>query len=166
MTTKLNKVRKLLPGQTPTSSLVTPTPAGQPYNLSPWNYAGTEGADYTDTDYTDDIVDWILVSFRTEVEAASEVSRTAALLHSDGCVNFVDRCALELSQNIDSIYIVVEHRNHIGVMTPHEIPILNGILTYDFTLQDSYKDPTSYGQKQLAPDVWGMFCCDGNQQGG
>ncbi len=163
MRTKLNTVRKLLPGQTPTSNLVTPTPAGQPYHASPWNYAGTEGTDFVDTDYTDNMVDWILVSFRTELEAASEVSRTAALLLSNGNVDFVDRCALELSQNIDSVYVVVEHRNHIGVMTPYEIPILDGVLTYDFSTQDSYKDPTSYGQKQLASDVWGMFCCDGNQ---
>jgi len=164
MKTKLNTVRKLLPVQTPTSNLVTPTPAEQPYGISPWNYTGTEGEDFTDADYTEELVDWVLVSFRTEVEAAAEVSRTAALLLSNGNVDFVDRCALDLSQNIDSVYAVVEHRNHIGVMTPYKIPILNGVLTYDFTLQDSYKDPTSYGQKQLAPDVWGMFCCDGNQQ--
>ncbi len=161
--TMLNTVRKLLPGQTPTSSLSTPTPAGQPYALSPWNYAGTEGADFTDADYTDDTVDWVLVSFRTDKEASSEISRTAALLLNNGYINFVDRCALDLSQNIDSLHIVVEHRNHIGVMTPYKIPILNDTLTYDFTSQDSYKDPTSSGQKQLAPSVWGMFCCDGNQ---
>jgi len=164
MKTELNTVRKLLPGQTPTSSLITPTPAGQPYDVPPWNYTGIEGGDFTNTDYSDDMVDWILVSFRTEIQAAFEVSRTAALLYNDGCINFIDRCALELSQNIDSVYIVVEHRNHIGVMTPYKIPILNGVLTYDFTTQDSYKNPTSSGQKQLAPNVWGMFCCDGNQQ--
>jgi len=164
MTTKLNTVRKLLPGQTPASNLVVPTPAGQPYGISPWNYVGTEGADFTVADYTDDVVDWVLVSFRAASEAASEVSQTAALLLSNSAVNFIDRCALDLSQNIDSVYVIVEHRSHIGVMTPDKIPILNGVLNYDFTLQDSYKDPTSYGQKQVAPDVWSMYCCDGNQQ--
>jgi len=164
MTTKLNTVRKLLPGQTPASNLVVPTPAGQPYGISPWNYVGTEGADFTVADYTDDVVDWVLVSFRAAPEAASEVSQTAALLLSNSAVNFIDRCPLDLSQNIDSVYVIVEHRSHIGVMTPNKIPILNGVLNYDFTLQDSYKDPTSYGQKQVAPDVWSMYCCDGNQQ--
>jgi len=42
MHTTLNSTRKLLPGQTPSSSLVTPTPAGQPYNMPPWSYSGTE----------------------------------------------------------------------------------------------------------------------------
>jgi len=62
MTTQLSNVRKLLPGQTPASNLATPTPAGQPYSIAPWNYVGTEGTDWTDADYTGEETDWVLVS--------------------------------------------------------------------------------------------------------
>ncbi len=162
MTTILSTVRKLLPGQTPASGLAIPTPAGQPYNVAPWNYTGTEGANWTDADYTGDEVDWILVSFRTGTTKSTEVAQTAALLNKDGSVRFPDRCAL-LASAADSIYVVVEHRNHLGIMTPTPIELVNGTLVHDFRTTDSFKDLTSFGQKQLATGDWGMYCGDANQ---
>jgi len=35
-------------------------------------------------------------------------------------------------------------------MSPDAIPIVGGMLTYDFMSSDSYRDITSFGQKQLA----------------
>lgn len=163
MSTTLNTQRKLLPGQIPSSSLVVPTPPGQPYGIAPWNYTGIEGNNFTNADYHNDIVDWVLISFRTGTQASSNIATTAGLLHSSGHIELPDRCALYQSQNYDSLYILIQHRNHIGIMSPHKIPVLNGTIQYNFTLQNSYKDPTSYGQKQLNTGTWGMYCCDGNQ---
>ena len=154
--------RGLLPGQTPVSALVTPTPTGQPYSAAPWSYSGTEGGNWTDNDYPNDVVDWLLVSFRTSTEKNSEVSMTAALLRQDGSIDFPARCALGLGV-ADSVYIVIEHRNHMGIMSPDAIPVIGGMLTYDFSTSDSYRDPTSFGQKQLADGTWVMFAGDGNQ---
>ncbi len=162
MSTALSSFRKLLPGQIPTNDLANLTPAGQPYHTAPWNYAGTEGADWTDADYTGDETDWVLVSFRNGIEKSTEVAMTAALLKKDGRVEFVDRCALTTDM-ADALHIVIEHRNHIGVMTPQQINIVNNALTYDFRLTDSYRDQTSFGQKQLATGEWLMFTGDGNQ---
>jgi len=155
MRTTLNTARKLLPGQIPTSNLATPTPAGQPYSIAPWNYTGTEGADWTETD-------WVLVSFRTDIQKNTQVGMTAGLLHKDGSIVFPNRCALA-STVASPLYIMVEHRNHIGVMTPQPINLIDGTLTYDFRLADSYRDPTSFGQKQLANGEWVMFAGDANQ---
>ncbi len=162
MTTTLN-ARGLLPGQTPASNLVTPTPAGQPYNRAPWNYAGTEGATWTDADYTADVVDWVLVAFRTGTTRSTEIAKTAALIHQDGTISFPNRCALTSGTGVDSVYILVEHRNHIGVMSPQPISITNGTLTYDFRTADSFRDPTSFGQKQLPTGEWAMYGGDINQ---
>ncbi len=162
MSTTLSASRKLLPGQTPVNNLATPIPAGQPYHIAPWNYAGTEGTNWTDTNYVGDETDWILVSFRSGIEKNTEVAMTAGLLKKDGRVEFVDRCALTADM-ANALYIVVEHRNHIGVMTPQLINIVNNALTYDFRLTDSYRDQTSFGQKQLATGEWVMFTGDGNQ---
>jgi len=162
MTTVLSTVRKLLPGQTPTSNLATPTPAGQPYSIAPWNYTGTEGAGWTDVDYTGDEVDWILVSFRTGTGKTTEVAQTAALLNKDGSVRFPDRCAL-LASAADSVYVVVEHRNHMGIMSPTPIEVVNGVLVHDFRTTDGYKDPTSFGQKQLSTGDWAMYTGDSDQ---
>ncbi len=163
MTTELNVGRGLLPGQTPTSSLVSPTPAGQPYSYAPWNYTGTEGTGWTDADYASDVVDWVLVHFRTETTRSTELAKTAALLHKDGTIRFPNRCALPSGVGVDSVYILVEHRNHIGIMSPQAVEITNSTLTYDFRTADSFRDPTGFGQKQLPTGEWVMFGGDIDQ---
>lgn len=163
MTTTLNTGRQILPGQTPVGELATPTPAGQPYNRPPWNYTGTEGANWTNDDYPAEAVDWVLVSFRTGIQKTTQIGMTAALLLKDGKVDIPATFALP--DNADSTYIVVEHRNHMGVMTPQAIPVVAGdTLTYDFTLADSYNgDGTGAGQKQMSTGKWAMYAGDADQ---
>jgi len=163
MRNTLNNTRGLLPGQTPVSGLATPTPAGQPYSRTPWNYTGTEGATWTDADYIPSIVDWVLLSFRTETEKNTEVAQTAAIINQDGSIALVDRCGFDAIQGVDSVYIVLEHRNHMGIMTPEKIEIVNGTLTYDFRTSNSFRNSTSFGQKQLPTGEWAMYAGDVDQ---
>ncbi len=162
MHTSLNTIRGVLPGQTPINPFVTPTPAGQPYNISPWFYAGTEGLDFTSADYSSDIVDWVLVSFRTTPFKSSEVLSTAGLVKSDGKVVFPDSCFMSPSVG-GPFYIVIEHRNHVGVMSDQLVEIVEYGLTYDFRVRESYKNSTTYGQKQIIPGVFCMIAGDGDQ---
>jgi len=161
MTTKLSNNRKILPGQTPISPLVSPTPAGHPYSIAPWNHPGTEGATFTDANYTGNEVDWVLVSVRTATSKISEQAAAAGLLMKDGTINFTADCPLETTDP-GPFYIVVEHRNHMGIMTPQPVSAVNKELIYDFTAQDSYRDAagTGIGQKELAPGVWAMLSGD------
>ncbi len=163
MSTTLNTGRHLLPGQTPSGNLATPTPAGQPYHRMPWNYTGMEGANWTDANYSPDVVDWLLVSFRVDIEKNTEIGRRAALLLKDGTVEILDD--FELPSNApNAMYIIIEHRNHIGAMTPQAIMIVNNTLTYDFTLADSYNGGgTGTGQKQLPSGKWVMLAGDADQ---
>jgi len=159
MTTGLATSRNILPGQTPTSNLVTPTPAGQPYNLAPWNYPGNEGADFTDADYDNFSVDWVLLALRKSINKSDQVAQTAAILQKDGSLRFMDNCPLEVADN-GPFYIVVEHRNHMAAMSPNLIAVQTDVLTYDFTAQDSYTGNGGFGQIELAPDVWGLYAGD------
>jgi len=161
MTTILNTDRGLLPGQTPIGALATPTPAGQPYNSAPWNYAGTEGMGWTDADYSSNVVDWVLVSFRTDIQKNTEVAMSAGLLMKDGGITFPDACGLNTTH--DSVYVVIEHRNHMGIMTPEAIPIVDGVLNYDFSTLNSYRNEASFGQKQMPDGKWVMFSGDTDQ---
>ncbi len=160
MKTKLNQ-RGILPGQTPVNPSVAPTPAGQPFTTSPWNYDGTE---WGNTDfYVEDRVDWVLVSLRTETTKDSEIYRTAAQLKKDGTVEFY-RPIMDLTSIADSVHIVVEHRNHLGVMSPNKVPVREGRFEYDFTSENSFRDPTGVGQVEIAPDVWAMIVGDSSQE--
>lgn len=153
--------RGLLPGQNPINSETTRTPVGQPYHLSPWNYGGTEGTNWADNDYRDNTVDWLLVSFRTDISADSEIKQTAALLLNNGEIDFPDRCVLS-SSVADSLYILIEHRNHMGIMSPTPVLLIDNTLTHDFTLNDSYQDGTGYGQINMG-GKWAMFAADADQ---
>ncbi len=118
---------------------------GQPYGIAPWNYLGTEGVGWQSTDYPADAVDWVLVSLRSAEDAQTTVGRAAGLLLSDGTVSVDIQL---LSGNVlGAYYVVLEHRNHLPVMSPTLLPVSNNEITYDFTVANSYSSSTSFGQK-------------------
>lgn len=162
MTTILNTERRLLPGQTPESNLAMATPAGQPYAVSPWSYTGTEGSNWTDVDYSSDIVDWVLVSVRSGTAKSTKLESKAGLVKKDGSVFFPE--AFSNLSDIQAGYIVVEHRNHLPVMTPMAIGISNNLMSYDFTARDSYVTPTDFGQKDIN-GIWVMYAGDIDKSG-
>jgi hypothetical protein len=145
MSTLLNQ-RGLLPGQTHIGPFGVDTPAGQPYSGAPWNYNGTEGK--PGITYAATVVDWVLVSLRTDsLSATSTVLRKAALLHEDGHITFSDAC---YNLPTGTYFVVIEHRNHMGVMSGR-VNVQSTTLTFDFTQQDSYiiANPPSFGQIQV-----------------
>jgi Bacterial Ig domain/Bacterial cadherin-like domain len=143
MSNLLNQ-RGLLPGQTPIGLNAIATPNLQPYTGAPWNYAGTEVMPIGG--YAADIVDWVLVSLRSDSLSIASVLKVAGLLHADGSVTFVNPC---FTIPNGSYYVLVEHRNHMGVMSDKKVTVTSGTLTYDFTTKDSYaqNNPPTYGQK-------------------
>ncbi len=174
MRANLSIDRSVLPGQTPTNPLVSPTPAGHPYAEYPWAYLGNEGDGWTDLDYENvvrdndnkEVIDWVYVSFRWDIGKPTEFANAAALLLEDGTVVFVGECYVNRSLK-DPFYILVEHRNHLGIMSQYPLNISNGKVIYDFTTQDSYRDlpnPTGFGQKEVRPGVFAMFAGDCAQE--
>jgi hypothetical protein len=147
-------------------------PAGQPYNAAPWNYNGAEGDGFdsegnvtnASAGYPVEVVDWVLVSLRTSPDdTGTPLCQSAALLYSDGRIVFVDEfggcCALDPD---GSYYLVIEHRNHLIVMSDVALPIVDGKITYDFRVQQSYIDDlggfgTAVGQKELIVDGQTIF---------
>lgn len=163
MTTRLNE-RGLLPGKTPIGLAYNgATPAGQPYNTTPWNYTGKEGDDWTDENYAGTETDWVLVSFRTDITKSSEIARTAALVNADGSITFPAECIIEANDGT-TLYVVVEHRGHMGAMSAKSVEIEGGTFTYDFRIENSYDaNGTGSGQKEIAPGVWAMYTGDTDQ---
>ena len=178
MRTTLNE-SLLLPGQLSqdpfSGDVCTPK---HPYNTAPWNYMGLEGDLYDSgcdplndvtAGYPATVVDWVLVSLRTDPTNGTEaVCQRAALLHDDGSIEFVadaECCDIDILQ---SYYIVIEHRNHLIVMSHEAIPVVDGALTYDFRVQESYIDDpfgsgSFVGQKEVLPGVFAMFAGNGDQ---
>jgi hypothetical protein len=182
MRTTLNNLR-VLPGQTYLDPFFgTPhyTPPGEPYCNPPWNYCGTEGNSYDsfgvpgNAGYPPTAVDWVLVSVRADsAGTGGPLCQAAALLHNDGHIEFVQPfncCTLNLNL---TYYLVIEHRNHLIVMSHQKVSIVRGntisTMTYSFCNQQSYEDPNFAGfdifarQKEIIPGSFAMFTGNGDQ---
>ncbi len=135
-------------------------PSGQPYNNPPWNYNGSEGGGWQQSDYPAGAIDWVLISLRTSPQPSSEVAKAAALLMEDGTIL---PASIELNGSSETaFYIVVEHRNHIPAMTPTAIPLVNNTLTYDFRVNNSFNAGVGFGQTQLGTE-WALFAGEVSQ---
>jgi hypothetical protein len=137
-------------------------PVNQPYNAAPWNYYGTESLI---PGQVPNKVDWVLVELRDAVSAASAtpsaiISRKAALILSDGSVvNHDGSPDLEFTNTVSNqLFVVIWHRNHLGMMSATPLTESGGIYTYNFTtgLGMAYLN----GQKLLSSGIYGMFAGD------
>ncbi len=156
MRTTLND-RGLLPGQSSLDNQALSN-IGHPYYNAPWFYQEYESID----NYDFNAVDWVLVSLRTDVDKSSEIFQTTGLLYQDGHIEF-QRACIEYEFS-DSVYVVIEHRNHMGIMTPTPVELFNNQFSYDFRIQNSYSE-TALGQKEIFPGIYAMYAGDGSQLG-
>jgi hypothetical protein len=136
-------------------------PLSQPFNVAPWNYAGTE---VVTSMPSDDIVDWVLIELRDATDAAtaddaSIVGHEAAFILRDGSVRNIDGISNLQFDNLSvqqSLFVVVYHRNHLGIMSANPLNITDWVYSYDFTDSEvkTYGNPS--GIKELKSGIWGM----------
>jgi photosystem II stability/assembly factor-like uncharacterized protein len=141
-------------------------PLDQPYNTSPWNYAGTENV----ISIPSGVVDWVLIELRDAVDAASAipatiVERQAAFLLDNGKIvdihsNVECSFATSISNNL---FVVVHHRNYLSVMSANALVKMAGVYSYDFTTDVSQ----AYGDSQnnLGSGIYGFIGGDVNADG-
>jgi len=172
MNTDLNDLH-CLPGQIPILPFYPPAPSGQPYSGAPWNYTGmpsnlgTQWGDHMgQTPYPEDVIDWVLVMIRKNgILPGDGIWSCAGWVHSDGNVTFPENCALPAFSSSDMYYFVIQHRNHLGIMSAVEtdMPCGTAQLEWDFRNANSYQPLFRFGQKQVEMDVWAMFGANGEQ---
>jgi hypothetical protein len=147
-------------------------PLAQPFNTTPWDYAGTElVAAIPNTN----VVDWVLVELRDAANAATATSATtiarqAGFLLRDGSIVGLDGIGrLDFDNTIsENMFVVVMQRNHLGVMSADPLVKTNGFYAYDFTDASAKTYGGTNGIKQLSelgPSVWGMIGGDGDANG-
>lgn len=140
-------------------------PLAQPYNVAPWNYAGAENVGAIPNV---NVIDWVLIELRDATSAANAtgataIARQAAFVLNDGRVVSMDGASdLFFSNTINNLlFVVVWHRNHLGVMSANALVNVGGTYSYDFTTAAGQ----AYGadaHKLLAGGKYGMYGADGN----
>lgn len=140
-------------------------PLSQPYGGSPWYYAGVENSSYIPAD----VVDWILVELRDATDAASAygsttVTRQAAFLLKDGKIVGLDGSSnLIFEETINQdLFVVIWHRNHLGVLSANSLTLTDGVFTYDF--KTSAEQAYNSGQKDMG-NYYGLYAGDADADG-
>ena len=162
------------PYQPGSDSMVTTVngdlPLSQPYtdpvfDGTPLDYDGSESV----APVPAGIVDWVLVEVRTGDPSSLPMTiegTRAALLKSDGTIVDLDGVGPVTFDGASpgDYYVVVRHRNHIGVMSAAPIALSDTSEVYDF-LTGSSKAYGANAMKELETGVWGLFAADANADG-
>ena len=142
-------------------------PLNQPYNAAPWSYNGTESV----VSVPSNVVDWVLIELRDAGSAgnatsATTIARQAGFLLSDGTVTGTDGISNMQFDNTVSqnLYVVVLHRNHLGIISTNALVRTGGVYAYDFTTGASQALGTD-PQKDFGNGKFGMYSGDSNADG-
>ena len=76
----------------------------------------------------DNIVDWVVIEIRSGLDHTQLISKQSALIQRDGHIVGLDGLSplyFLLPVGTTSYYVVVQHRNHLGVMTQNRLIINN-----------------------------------------
>ena len=143
-------------------------PLSQPYSMPPWNYEGNEAVAAIPNI---DIVDWLLIEFRNAIDAPSAVPETkvaqkAVFLKRDGSIVDLNGSSNPEFYNLptDHLFLIIQHRNHLGIMSANPITESGGIYSYDFAISADQAYGTN-AQKNLVGVIYGMFGGNANTDG-
>lgn len=135
-------------------------PLNQPFNQPPWNYSGTESVGSIPNG---NIVDWILVELRDANSPATAnglttLTRKAGFLLTNGqIVNLDGSSPLNFSSLFNiNLYLVIWHRNHLGVLSNYALQANEGVFSYYFTDDSGKFYGSSDGYVELSPNIFGM----------
>jgi hypothetical protein len=149
-------------------------PLNQPYNITPFNYTGTESV----ASIPANVVDWVLIEHRkpasglpTDAVVATTSGRKAGFLLNNGTVVDLDGVtplSVQISKQGTS-FLVVRHRNHLGVLSNGIPSNENGSFTNDYSLLANVYKPVGAASDPLvllAGGVeYGLWAGDASRNG-
>lgn len=146
----------------PWAAVLNASALSQPYNTAAFgNYAGTESVAanfFTSTGANTDILDWVLLELRDATTPTTVVARRAAFIREDGRVVDLDGTSDVSFSGVGNgnYYVVVRHRNHLGIRSFSTIALSSTATLYDFSAQLSNAyDDGSITSNEAMQDVSG-----------
>jgi hypothetical protein len=133
-------------------------PLSQPFNISPWNYSGTESiASGFFTSHTN-IVDWVLLELRTGTASGTKVATRAAFIKNNGTIVDLDGSSSVVftGKAAGNYYIVIRHRNHLAIMSATAVALSSSSSLYDFTTGSGQYYGGQDAAVNLGSGVWGL----------
>lgn len=147
-------------------------PVTEPYTGLGYAYTnggGGETVDPTVFDVTgnDAIVDWIILELRDKNNPNTIVQSRAALLQRDGDIVGLsgDGPVSFPGAPADDYYLVVRHRNHLGVRSAGLVGMSTAVTNYDFSTSNAASLGGPNGIANLGDGNFGLFSGDFDANG-
>jgi uncharacterized protein (TIGR02145 family) len=150
-------------------------PLAQPFQGAPWNYNGAEAVTAIPNNT---IVDWILLELRQAPGASQALPgtmlcRQAAFVNNNGEITGLDGDAskpviLTIPQILNpgnGLFIIVWHRNHLGVLSSEPMQQSGPLFSYDFSTGADKAFGGVNGHIEVGQGIWGMVSGDGDANG-
>ncbi|WP_299891005.1 BspA family leucine-rich repeat surface protein [uncultured Lacinutrix sp.] len=122
---------------------------------------------FSSVEPNNNIVDWVWVELRDATDNTIVIEGHSALLQRDGdIVSLNGTSALSFNVSPDNYYVVIKHRNHLGIMSSNAIALTSSAVTVDFTDSSvptfGTNAQTSFG---MPSGILGMWAGDSNSDG-
>lgn len=112
------------------------------------------------------IIDWVWVEIRDSVDGTTVITSTSALVQADGDIVDVDGLSL---LNIDvpfgNYYLMISHRNHLGVLSASTVSLAGGTMSLDLTSDSAIVEGGTNGIKDMGDGSFAIFAGDFNGDG-
>jgi photosystem II stability/assembly factor-like uncharacterized protein/Leucine-rich repeat (LRR) protein len=146
-------------------------PQTEPYDALGYTLVGSGGEtaepSVFETTGPDAIVDWVFLELRDKSDPTMVLATRSALLQADGDVVDTDGVAPVNFADLppDDYYLVVKHRNHLGVMTAAPVALSATPTSIDFTTDLNQVAGGANGIAALPGGKLGLYSGDFNGNG-
>lgn len=116
---------------------------------------------------TDAIVDWVWVELRDKTDNTNVVGSQSALIQRDGDIVDIDGISpLRFDLTLDSFYVVIAHRNHLGVITASTVALSATNTILDFSNNNTMQSGGANSVVDFSNGIFGIYAgdYDGNGQ--
>jgi hypothetical protein len=144
----------------------------QPYNVAPFNYAGTESVApnfFQATAGSTDILDWVLLELRDATTPTTLVASKAVFIREDGQIVGLDGISNpSFTVSAGNYHVVIRHRNHLAIRTATPVAVNASPTLYDFTtaLGQAFKNVSITSNEAMVNlsggTVFGMWAGNAN----
>ena len=113
------------------------------------------------------IIDWVWIEIRDNVDNTVVIAQTSALLQADGDVVATDGVsAVPVNAPAGTYYIMLSHRNHLGILTANTVSLSGSSTAIDLTSDSSLITGGANGIANMGDGRYALFAgdFDGNGQ--
>jgi len=140
--------------------------AGSIPTTSPYADALTCDASVFNVTGNDAIVDWVWVEIRDSADGTTVIASTSGLIQADGDVVDTDGVSLlTIDVPFANYYLMISHRNHLGVLSASTVSLAGGTMSLDLTGDNALIEGGTNGIADMGDGSFALYAGDFNGDG-